>query len=460
MTERDLYVYRKQYGVNIGSWFCLERWICHDLHVSDGDSELDAVSGLVAKFGVEEAKRRFEHHWNSWIVDEDWKYLAERNVNSVRIPIGFWSLSHASLFKDSPFEAYAGVYENCISILIKKVQEAHKYGIGVLLDLHAVYGGANEAIHSGTSSGKAEFFSNANFQQRSVDTVRYMSDVFAQFPNIVGIQVVSEPNYGQNEVLGRYYTACRAVVDKEIPVYIGDGWDLNAWVEWVHQHEQEGSYVVDHHYYFCFSEDDCKQRPKDIVKRVEAGEGCPDAEECSVAVGEWSCTLSEQSWGRTKLPDKRRKDFGEAQVLLYTEKNGGSYFWTYKFSDGRGGEWDFREMNEAGNVVYPGPKPLPKSLDPPKAFVQKRDSEYEEHVNYWTHQCPGETFCHALFKQGWDDAWTDSLFFLKNNSVLGYPRIWAQMRTRTVCPDNKYAWEYLHAMQRAFQFLKTKGNVL
>lgn len=39
----------------------------------------------VAKGG--NAKRILEEHWDSWITDEDWKWMKEHGYNSVRIPV-------------------------------------------------------------------------------------------------------------------------------------------------------------------------------------------------------------------------------------------------------------------------------------------------------------------------------------------------------------------------------------
>jgi glucan 1,3-beta-glucosidase len=99
-TETDIWRMRKQRGVNlgeisshgdrlyiltlfVGSWFTLERWIAPgpfanaagpgqaDLHVAQGSN----------------AREILEQHWDTWITDSDWQWLAQRGFNTVRIPV-------------------------------------------------------------------------------------------------------------------------------------------------------------------------------------------------------------------------------------------------------------------------------------------------------------------------------------------------------------------------------------
>jgi glucan 1,3-beta-glucosidase len=76
--------YRKQRGVNLGSWFVLEGWMAPQSvfreAVEPKQSDLDVVKGGNAKVILEE-------HWDTWIGDEDWKWIKDHGYNSVRIPV-------------------------------------------------------------------------------------------------------------------------------------------------------------------------------------------------------------------------------------------------------------------------------------------------------------------------------------------------------------------------------------
>jgi glucan 1,3-beta-glucosidase len=76
--------YRKQRGLNLGSWFVLEKWITPSPFrnaASPGESDLDIAKG-------KDAKAILEEHWDNWIGEEDWKWIKDKGYNSVRIPVG------------------------------------------------------------------------------------------------------------------------------------------------------------------------------------------------------------------------------------------------------------------------------------------------------------------------------------------------------------------------------------
>lgn len=75
--------YRQQHGVNLGSWFVLERWITPTPFAgaaAPGQSDLDVAKGS-------DAKARLEQHWSTWITDDDWKWIKDHGYNSVRLPV-------------------------------------------------------------------------------------------------------------------------------------------------------------------------------------------------------------------------------------------------------------------------------------------------------------------------------------------------------------------------------------
>ena len=99
-SEQDLYRYRKQRGVNlgisstyfnqpigadfvVGSWFVLEPWISpapFRFAKAPAQCDLDVAHGS-------HAKEVLETHWDTWIVEEDWKWIKDRGINTVRIPV-------------------------------------------------------------------------------------------------------------------------------------------------------------------------------------------------------------------------------------------------------------------------------------------------------------------------------------------------------------------------------------
>lgn len=44
----------------------------------------------------------FQNHWNTYITEEDFKFMSANGLNAVRIPVGWWIVS------DSPPKPYVG----------------------------------------------------------------------------------------------------------------------------------------------------------------------------------------------------------------------------------------------------------------------------------------------------------------------------------------------------------------
>ena len=70
-------LYRRQRGVNLGSFFTLEKWLTPSLFDGvSGHSEHDLCRTLDAH----QAKERLEKHWNSFVDQGDWKVCNEETL--------------------------------------------------------------------------------------------------------------------------------------------------------------------------------------------------------------------------------------------------------------------------------------------------------------------------------------------------------------------------------------------
>lgn len=88
------------------------------------------------------SRQLLERHWDTWITDADFAYLRSIGINTVRIPIGFWSLG-PEWCDGTPFEDVRDVYEESWPRVLRAVKIAEGYGIGVLIDLHGAPGSQN-----------------------------------------------------------------------------------------------------------------------------------------------------------------------------------------------------------------------------------------------------------------------------------------------------------------------------
>lgn len=81
--EHSLQRYRKQRGVNLGAWFVTEGW----LNVSLYRDVAEEPKGSDFDLARSRNKEALEKHWDTFIDEEDWKWMKERGFNSVRLPV-------------------------------------------------------------------------------------------------------------------------------------------------------------------------------------------------------------------------------------------------------------------------------------------------------------------------------------------------------------------------------------
>jgi len=486
-TPIDVLRYRYHHGANLGSIFVLERWLFGSMFPADspGGSELDAVTTSVKTFGLKATQDKWENHWRNAVTDADFEWLArEARCTSLRLPIGYFTLGE-KFCRGTPFEGVAAVYLNAWSAVREVVARARSWGIGILLDLHAVPGGANTDEHSGSTSGKAELWGRRkNLDLAKQALVFIAHDVRAGLDGVVGIQVCNEAVWDAKGMYDWYDNVIDAIgeVDQSIPVYISDGWDLNRALSWcngrkVFKRGPANPVVVDTHRYFTFDEKDRSQAPQEIISRVpgELGElqekegNVCDRGEAQVIIGEWSCVMDGRTWGRVRPEEKDNlvREFGQIQGRRWQEKAGGHYFWTYKMEWMDGGEWGFVEQTKKNNIS--SPDYLKFSFDTVKSRAQASLSRRQElgsnakgsHQQYWDQTSPGVRFQHELFNGAWEVGFSDafSFFTLKSENGLGFKctegadkigclEIWVKKRLLESGQRGEFVWEWEQGFRR------------
>ncbi|KAF6169334.1 hypothetical protein GIB67_028754 [Kingdonia uniflora] len=91
----------------------------------------------------------FQNHWNTYIVEEDFKFISENGLNAIRIPVGWW------IARDpAPPKPYVG---GSLQALDSAFTWARKYGLKIIIDLHAVEGSQNGYENSSSRDGSLEW---------------------------------------------------------------------------------------------------------------------------------------------------------------------------------------------------------------------------------------------------------------------------------------------------------------
>lgn len=155
----------------------------------DQISELDIASGWGSTTG---ARAVLERHWDTFINESDFQYLASIGINTVRLPIGYWSLG-PTFMQDTPYSEVADVYQNSWARVVRTINLAGSVGIGVLVDLHGAPGSQNGQQHSGVSDGATNLFDSPTYINQTMSVLSYLMKELAHVTNVVGIQILNEP---------------------------------------------------------------------------------------------------------------------------------------------------------------------------------------------------------------------------------------------------------------------------
>ena len=153
-------------------------------------SEVDIAHGWG---GTDGARSVLERHWDTFINESDFQYLSSIGINTVRLPIGYWNLG-PDFVSGTPYSDVGEVYQNSWPRIVRAINMANKYGIGVLVDLHGAVGSQNGQQHSGVSDGTARLFNNPDNIKKTMNVLIFLTVQLVNVPNVVGIQILNEPN--------------------------------------------------------------------------------------------------------------------------------------------------------------------------------------------------------------------------------------------------------------------------
>ena len=297
-------------------------------------AELDVAQGWG---GVKNAKEVLERHWDEWITEDDFAYLASIGINTVRLPIGFWSLG-AVYCQGTVFEPVSEVYTDAWLRVVRAINWAAKYGLGVLVDLHGAPGSQNGLAHGGTSDGQQSLFDNQTNIQLTINVLTYLTQQLTKVNNIVGIELLNEPS--NVDSLLSFYTSVldtlRQVSPEAavFPFYINDAYDLSRFTDYIST--RRDFVVLDHHSYFVFDQASEDASATDLTSSLNPGQGSlsdqyiDSAKEGrqNLVIDEWSCALSSQSLANSSNPEKERRQFCSGQMESYTNATAGWSFWS------------------------------------------------------------------------------------------------------------------------------------
>ncbi|KAF5480817.1 hypothetical protein F2P56_001530 [Juglans regia] len=289
-------------------------------------------------YGPDRAPQIMKDHWNTYITEEDFSFMSSKGLNAVRIPVGWWIAQDPT-----PPKPFVG---GSLEALDNAFTWAQKYGMKVIVDLHAVQGSQNGNDHSGTRDGYQEW-GDSNIQD-TVAVIDFLAKRYANNPSLGAIELINEPvapgvtldnlkkYYQAGYDAVRKYTSSAYVIlsnrlgpadPKEL---LSFGGNLNR-------------VVIDVHYYNLFSDTFSQMNVQQNIDYIDNQR----ASELSTVttsngplsfVGEWT---AEFAFNGASMQDYQR--FAQAQQAVYGSATFGWAYWAYKCSQNH---WSLRWMIE------------------------------------------------------------------------------------------------------------------
>ncbi|GIZ39418.1 hypothetical protein CKM354_000280100 [Cercospora kikuchii] len=229
-------------GVNFGGWLVSEPWMMSNewskMGCGSSASEFDCMKDHYTGSNRATGNQKFANHWRDWINPATVQSAHDVGLNTIRIPIGYWSYAAIVDTASEPFADPAPMLQYLDAV----VQKAADLGMYVIIDLHGAPGGQQEDVFTGQNNKPAGFFNDYNFGRAqkwlSWMTKRIHSN--SAYSSVGTIEVLNEPvsNHDANgrypapgEVPGliqKYYPAAlKAVRDAEASLNVPDSKKLH-----------------------------------------------------------------------------------------------------------------------------------------------------------------------------------------------------------------------------------------
>lgn len=289
-------------------------------------------------YGPDKAPQVMRDHWKTYITDEDFRFMSTNGLNAVRIPVGWWIARNST-----PPKPFVG---GSLQALDNAFTWAQKYGMKVIVDLHAVQGSQNGNEHSGTRDGYQEW--GDSYIQDTVEVIDFLAARYANNTSLSAIELMNEPTAPGVTLdnLKKYYQAGYDAVRKYTSTaYVilsnrlgpADAKELLSFARTLNR------VAIDVHYYNLFSNDFNNmnvQQNIDFVNNQRSSDlGTVTTSDGPLSfVGEWTA-----EWNVSGASREDYQRFAKAQVDVYGRATFGWAYWAYKCEEQH---WSLKWMIE------------------------------------------------------------------------------------------------------------------
>ncbi|KAK7275744.1 hypothetical protein RIF29_16866 [Crotalaria pallida] len=290
-------------------------------------SRLQGEFQVTNGYGPRIAPLVMKKHWRTFIVEKDFKFIANNGLNAVRIPVGWWIASDPT-----PPAPYVG---GSLQALDNAFLWAEKYGLKIIIDLHAASGSQNGLEHTSSRDGSQEWGKTDSNIQETVNVIEFLTARYAKSPSLYAVELLNEPLApgATLESLNKYYKAAYEVVRKHSPtayVVLSNRLLSSNPKEFFPIANGLVRSVIDVHYYNVFESQLANatvQQNIDFILTNRSSElnfiTTPNGP--LTFVGEW---VAEWQINEAKKEDYQR--FAKAQLDVYKRATFGWAYWTLK----------------------------------------------------------------------------------------------------------------------------------
>ena len=327
-------------GLNLGGWLVLEKWMTPELYENYiAEDEYNLLKQIA------NPKEFLKQHRDTFITEEDFRWIKNHNINTVRIPVGHW------LFKTEYPYFEAKEYVD------KAFVWAKKHGLAIVLDVHAAKGCQN-GFDNGGLSGIMEWHKDEFNIKHTLDFIKNLCDIYGKEQMLKGIQLLNEPHREIDlkiiqDFYLKGYERVRNALGEDISVIFHDAFRLNQWDNFFKENKFVNVYL-DTHMYQVFGEISKQATIFDLAAFV-LEERMKVVREIKkvvpIIVGEWSVGMTYDLLNQAK-DEVQKKSYYQVLgnlLLLAFEEADGWFFWNYKLSDQsviKHPGWSFRKQVE------------------------------------------------------------------------------------------------------------------
>jgi len=333
-------------GLNLGGWLVLEKWMTPELYENYKAEDEFNLLKLATN-----PKDLLKRHRDTFITEDDFLWIKEHNINTLRLPVGHWLFNaEYPYFEVKEYVDKAFVW-------------AKKYGLNIILDVHAAKGCQN-GFDNGGLSGIMEWHKDKNNIKHTLDFIKDLCDIYGKEEMLSGIQLLNEPHKVidlkviQDFYLKGYKIIRDALGDK-VSVIFHDAFRLEQWKDFFEKNKFTNVYL-DTHMYQVFGELSNQATIFDatvfvLEKRMKVLKEMKKI--VPIIVGEWSVGMTNDLLLKA-YDDIQKKAYHHILgnlLLLSFEEADGWFFWSYKLSDQstiKHPGWSFRKMVEENILPF------------------------------------------------------------------------------------------------------------